>query len=177
MLGWPSKGGVTTETVLQSPKQKQLGWVATGAGVACAGYAAVSLGVSAGWILIVMGVFICASFALVMAVGRNALRLGAEGFTVVSLLRSVRYRWEDVVSFAVVKQPMFGTEAVVFELTPAARSRNPTEARVEHAASGHDGGLPETYGLTARELCELLANHQVQSLGGTIERQEWASQE
>lgn len=166
---------MTTETVLQSPKQKQLGWIAMGAGVACAGYAATLLGVSAGWILVGMGAFISTGFALVMAAGRNALRLDAQGFAVVSLLRCVRYRWEDVVVFAVVKQPVFGVEAVVFELTPAARSRNPTEARVEHAASGHDGGLPETYGLSARALCELLASRQVQSLGGTIERQERAS--
>jgi Bacterial PH domain len=167
---------VTAETVLRSPKQKQLGWVAIGLGIACAGYAVVWLGVSAGWILVGMGVFISVAFSAVIAVGRNALRLDAEGFTVVSLLRSVRYRWEDVLSFAVVRQPIFGIEAVVFELTPAAQSRNPIEARVEQAASGSDGGLPETYGMTALALCELLASHQVQSLGGTIEREEWASQ-
>ena len=166
---------MTTERVLPSSKQTQLAWIAIGAGVACAGYAATLLRAPAGWILVAMGAFISTGFALVMAAGRNALRLDAEGFAVVSLLRCVRYRWEDVVSFAVVKQPLFGVEAVVFELTPAARSRNPTEARVERAASGYDGALSETYGLSARALCELLASRQVQSLGGTIERQEWAS--
>ena len=167
---------MTAETILRGPKEQQQGWVAVGVGIACAGYAAVSLGVSPGWILVVMGVFNSVGFSIVMAVGRNALRLDAEGFTVVSLLRSVRYRWEDVLSFAVVRQPIFGIEAVVFELTPAARRRNPVEARFENAASGSDGGLPETYGMTAVALCELLASRQVQSLGGTIERQEWASQ-
>jgi hypothetical protein len=166
---------VTAEIVLRTPKSKQFAWAGIGSAVAAAGYGAVSLGSSAGWFLVFMGAFTAVGSAVILVAGRNALRLDAEGFSVDSLLRSVRYRWEDIVSFGVVSNPIFGVEAVVFELTPGARSRNPIEARLAQAVSAYEGGLPETYGLTARELCELLAARQATSLGGTTERQEWAS--
>lgn len=81
------------------------------------------------------------------------LRLHADGFTVRTLYREATYRWEDVDPFGVVA--IRHNRMVGFNYVPhfdrAKRLR-----RAVAALAGFEGALPDTYGLKAEELADLM---------------------
>lgn len=119
-----------------------------------------------GWAFVAAGLFITAVAAGIVATGRHYLVMDEFGIRVVGLARTVRYEWSEFAAFAVAPVPLLGTTSVVFELTPEARASRSRMVGFERLASGHDAGLPDTYGMTAEDLCELLAAEQRRHLGG-----------
>lgn len=83
----------------------------------------------------------------------SLLRLDHEGFTFVALFRATRVPW------AAVESIHAGTvgfnRSVLFDLVAEARKPSVT-GRVAVAISGHHGALPETYGMTAKALAEMM---------------------
>ena len=87
------------------------------------------------------------------------LRLHADGFTVRTLYREATYRWEDVDTFGVMVVRLH--KMVGFNYAPhfdrAKRLR-----RAVAAVAGFEGALPDTYGMKAEELANLMNEYKYQ---------------
>jgi hypothetical protein len=92
-------------------------------------------------------------FAIQFHPGAAYLRLAPEGFTFCSLFRSHTVRWTDVCEFGAVT--IGGNRMVAWnfapEYTPPGRVR-----RISKSLYGYEAALPDTYGLKAQELAELM---------------------
>ncbi|MGD1066879.1 MAG: hypothetical protein ABR975_08695 [Vulcanimicrobiaceae bacterium] len=94
-----------------------------------------------------------ATAALLIIPRFTTLRLDAEGITQRAFARTHFFAWHDVMNVGI--EPMRGHPFVTFTLVPDARSPRTDAARAMGINS--DGGLdPSAYGLTARELLELI---------------------
>jgi hypothetical protein len=93
--------------------------------------------------------------AVFLALPNSAyLELTAEGFRVKNLFRATLYRWGDVTgAFAAIDSGLRGLVCFNFRpdfpLPPRAR-------KLAHKLAGYDGALPNTYGMSARDLAALL---------------------
>lgn len=106
-----------------------------------------------GWF--VLGFFgLCAlAFAVQMLPGASRLRLDRDGFTVTSLFRSSTVRWSEVSRFFVAQ---VGGRAMVCWDYAGAVPRSTASRRLSRTLAGVEAGLPDTYGLNAEALAELL---------------------
>jgi hypothetical protein len=97
-----------------------------------------------------LGVIVC---VLQFLPRSSFLRLGPEGFTIRALYRERTYRWEDVDTFGVTQVSF--NKMVGFNFAPhfdrAARLR-----RVNKAIAFFEGALPDTYGMKAEDLADLM---------------------
>lgn len=95
---------------------------------------------------------LCAGVALVVLVpGSMYLDLRRDGFETSHLFRRRRYAWSEVGRFTavdVVSRPM-----VVFDRLGAAPSRL---GKLNAAVAGANDALPDTYGMDASELADLM---------------------
>jgi len=104
------------------------------------------------------------SFAMLLP-GRNYLLLGRDGFTVKTLWGSKSFRWGEVEHFGTLS--VKGTTHVTYALSSEGRLRY-TESwfrKLNRAVSGGDDNLPDTYGLSAEELAELMNQWKKRSTG------------
>jgi hypothetical protein len=106
-----------------------------------------------GW----LGFAFFALAAVVIAVnlvpGASYLRLEPSGFLVCSLFRADRlWGWDEVTGFRVYDLPG-GTRQVGFDFAPGAE---PAGSRLASRLAGVQGALPNTYGLKAEELADLM---------------------
>ncbi len=84
----------------------------------------------------------------------SRLLIDADGFTVVQGFRPHRTAWTDVERFAAYElMTVIGPRFVYYNYVP---SRRPAGAALNRAVSDFDAGLPDTYGLPARDLAMLL---------------------
>jgi hypothetical protein len=88
--------------------------------------------------------------------GRVYLLLMPNGFAVRTLLKSRELRWEEVEEFRALS--FKGTTMVVFTLSPQGKLRY-TESglrKLNKAVTGGDDSLPDTYGMSAEALADLM---------------------
>jgi hypothetical protein len=139
--------------VLRPSKRKELALLAVSLGFAVLGAFAAASGEAIGWAALVF-FGLCAVVAVVTLLpGASYLRLEPEGFVMCSLYRADRLRrWDEVTGFHVYSTP--GGAQVGFDFSPGAR---PPGSGLARGLAGVDGGLPNTYGLKAEELAELLS--------------------
>lgn len=94
----------------------------------------------------------------------NYLSLDRDGFEYASLGRKHRFNWADVSDFAVftIRQGLFVTnKMVVFNSKSIDQKRM---ARLSRLFSGRSGGLPDTYGMKAEALVDLMRRYQSNAL-------------
>lgn len=106
-----------------------------------------------GWFAAVffgLGVIVSAA-ALVP--GSAYLRLTPDGFTVCSLFRSCTCRWNDVERFQVARRGWNRTVAFNFVADFDGHS---TGREIAARLAGHEGALPDTYGMSCGDLAALL---------------------
>ncbi|MEM6687019.1 MAG: STM3941 family protein [Bacteroidota bacterium] len=117
----------------------------------------IAAGDTIGWL--VSGFFgICLVVAIVgMFPKANYLKLHKSGFELCSLFRKTKYQWEDVHMFKVKK--MYVNTMVMFNFSEQFQ-QHITMRKVNTKLSGSEGALPDTYGLTAKELASLLNTYQ-----------------
>jgi hypothetical protein len=93
------------------------------------------------------------------------LTISEDGFECSVLFRKSRYRWSDISKFGTYTLRQKGLPVGTFvgldfsaeyQLSPKARA-------VSKAMVGFEGGLPDTYGLRADELAQLLASYHLES--------------
>jgi hypothetical protein len=138
--------------VLRPSKGRELGLLAVSLGFVVLGGFAAASGEAIGWAgLVFFG--LCAVVAIVTLLpGAAYLRLEREGFVMCSLYRADRVRrWDEVTAFHVYSTP--GGAQVGFDFAAGAE---PPGSGIARTLAGVDGGLPNTYGLKAEELAELL---------------------
>lgn len=88
--------------------------------------------------------------------GSSYLRLDNEGFTTCSLFRTHTFRWFDVERFDVAR--ISTNKMVVFDFSDTYRKQE-VGRRVATAVTGHEGALPESYGMSQEELAKLLNDY------------------
>ena len=105
------------------------------------------------------GWFVALFFGACLAVGllnfvpgSAYLRLTKDGFRARSLWRRFEYRWSDVEDFRVFN--VSGNALVVFNVTSPTK-RSLVESLSKNLSGGH-AGLPDTYGLKAQALADLM---------------------
>jgi hypothetical protein len=85
--------------------------------------------------------------------GASSLRLDEHGFEAVSHFRKQQYRWSEVADFGTWT---FVNSMVVFK---AAKSRLGIVGKMNAAlAGGRNGALPDTYGMAANDLAQLMTS-------------------
>lgn len=82
----------------------------------------------------------------------GTLTLDREGFVVKGLRRGRFVRWSELAGFSVGMPARF-TKMVYYDYR---HDERPKLAAVGRSLSGHDAGLPDTYGLKAEELAAVM---------------------
>lgn len=97
-------------------------------------------------------------FLIGVAAGENYLRLTPAGFEVRTFFRSHFYRWQDVLGFGVARLHIhrYVTIFMMPEYIETLRGREASAAM-----TGVEGMLPDTYGMRAEDLAELLEQWRV----------------
>jgi len=150
----------TTQSRILRPKRlRTLGWLAL-----CAGFAAVGVWMvlsenALGWFVVVIFGIGMLVFAVLLLPNSAYLRIGPDGFTVCSLFRAHSYTWSDVGPFTVGR--IGGNRMVVFDFSEHYR-RVPRARKVALAIAGHEGALPDSYGMPLEALAELLNEYREQ---------------
>jgi len=134
---------------------KWLGLFAGSSVVAAVGTAMVRGGEPLGWLALAFG-GVCAVFLIVLLLpGAAFLRLDQDGFTWCSLYRKKTYLWSDINVFGVWTEPQSRTELVGFDFADSYEG-SLTMREVNKELTGFEASLPDSYGLTAFELAELM---------------------
>ncbi|MBO9514267.1 MAG: hypothetical protein J7549_09130 [Variovorax sp.] len=107
----------------------------------------------AGWLGIVFFGFCALVFAAYLVPGGNHLRLGAEGFTVRSLFRDWHVAWPDTSEFFVAR--ISGNKSVCWNYS-STYSKYTRSRIIARGLTGAEASLPDTYGLSADDLAQLL---------------------
>jgi hypothetical protein len=81
------------------------------------------------------------------------LRLHRDGFTQVIMFRSSTFLWQDIREFSVGRVGL--NKMVMLDFAPSWHESSKLKT-VARSMSGHEGALPDTYGLSAEELVALL---------------------
>jgi len=99
--------------------------------------------------------------------GSSFLSVDKTGFTFSSGFRPTTIPWSDVDAFYVVKVHNAGIKAgsfVGFNFDPAC-PRAKIGRRIAKFISQCEGALPDTYGMKAEALCELMNRYRIQAKG------------
>jgi len=92
-------------------------------------------------------------FVIKLLPNSSYLRVTQEGFTVCSLFRCHTVQWADTSEFGIVD---LGVKKMVAWNSHTAAEKLPPLFKASQAISGYRCALPETYGLSAEELRDLL---------------------
>lgn len=84
---------------------------------------------------------------------RSQLSLDREGFTCQTIFRSFRRNWKDCSPFAPVS---IGLNRFAGFSTATDEAKHPGLASMNRGLIGASGMLPDRYGMSARDLCDLL---------------------
>lgn len=106
---------------------------------------------------------VCALIAtpLMLGVGAN-LRLDREGFACRTLFRTFRREWRECSSFYPVTT---GMRKFVGFSTPQDEAAHPGMAAFNRSVVGATGMLPDTFGLSAEDLSDLMNRFRARALG------------
>ena len=96
-----------------------------------------------------------------MLPGAGGLKLDREGFEFISLYRGSRVRWQDATGFDAVRIPPSRQIMVVFD---DATAKKKALGKLSVAIAGHNSGLPDTYGLDAKDLAALMTQWRERAL-------------
>ena len=86
--------------------------------------------------------------------GAGKLKLDRDGFEITNLFRHQSLRWQDTTGFEAAIIPPSSLEMVVFD---DANAKGKTLASLSLGLVGHNAGLPDTFGLQAKDLASLMA--------------------
>lgn len=99
-------------------------------------------------------------FLIQLLPGSAYLTVDKEGFEFCSLFRKHRLKWSDIAEFGTYtlrQQGLAVSTMVGFNFAPEYARASKARA-FSRALAGFEGGLPDTYGLPAGELAEILSD-------------------
>ena len=146
---------------LHSSRRRTLALLMMSALFAAAGAAMITAEAPFGWLALGFGVLGVAVLGFIL-VRPNRLELSAEGFTTVTLGRRWTVAWKDCGEFRTWKDPFYlgSPSLVVFDCrAPVAGGR--ALAVAAEALTTANASLPETYGMAASDLTDLLNQYRV----------------
>jgi hypothetical protein len=114
-----------------------------------------------GWYVLVFFGLTALVAAVAMLPGAGVLALDREGFEVTSLFRRHRIRWRDTTDFAAVRIPPARQSMVAYNDLKQSGSRL---AKMNVAIVGRTAAIPDTYGLSADALAQLMAQWRERAL-------------
>jgi hypothetical protein len=146
--------------------RSRLTWFLTaiGSGLFVAvGFWMVAVGGPIGWPILVFFTSCMIISAVMLLPGAGALKLDGDGFQITSLFRRHHACWQDVSEFETMAPPPphnLQRFVVYDDLNQAGRMM----AKLSVAVAGRNAGLPDTYGLWARDLALLMTRWREQAL-------------
>jgi hypothetical protein len=117
-------------------------------------------GDNVGWLTILFFGICAIISALQLVPGANWLCLDNDGFTIRNLYRVHRYLWKDIQEFGTININL--NKMVAFNFV-SDFDRSKVGRRVSRSLSGFEGALPNTYGLKAEELIQLMKKYKYNS--------------
>jgi hypothetical protein len=120
-----------------------------------------------GWLVLIffgLGTVIAAA---AMLPGAGALVLDREGFEVTNLFRHHRTSWQDATGFQAARIPPARQKLVSYDdVTQSTKSL----AKINVGIVGRNAALPDTYGLSADDLAQLMAQWRERALARGFQR-------
>ncbi|HEY1303493.1 MAG TPA: hypothetical protein VGF24_08100 [Vicinamibacterales bacterium] len=95
-------------------------------------------------------------FVVTILPGATHLRLHADGFEMRTLFKTSHCRWSDIGEIGVTS--VYMNRMVAFNFAEPYRSQHGAVV-VSRALTGWDGALPDTYGMSARDLAALMTTY------------------
>jgi hypothetical protein len=131
------------------------------AGFTAIGVWMVASGNTTGWFPLAFFGLCAVAAVIAMLPGAGGLKLDRDGFAITNLFRSHSYRWQETSGFAVAR--VSGNKMVVFDDVNAAGH---AIASMNVGLVGRNAALPDTYGLGADTLAELLTFWRARAVTG-----------
>jgi hypothetical protein len=138
-----------------------------GALFAAGGGGMINGGKGSGWFVLIFFALVAIVAAAAMLPGAGGLTLDRDGFEVTNLFRSYRARWQDTTGFTAVRIHSAHQKMVVYD---DAKQSGRSLAQLNVAIAGRGAGLPDTYGLSADDLAQLMAQWRERALGRNVPR-------
>jgi hypothetical protein len=124
-------------------------------------------GASGGWFVLIFFGLGAPVAAAAMLPGAGGLTLDRDGFDITSLFRGHRTRWRDAAGFEAARFPPAHQKMVVYDdVTQGTKSI----AKLNVGLVGRNSGLPDTYGHSADNLAQLMAQWRERALRETGSR-------
>jgi len=152
------KLNTNNELLLKPSKTKQLRLLISSLVFVAVGVWMIGCHKAGGWFVLFFFALCVLIFVIKLLPGSTFLRLTIDGFEVRVLFRSTFYRWGDVQDFQVVVQYKHGIPirtSVGFNFADTYTHAVKARALVK-ALIGCEGQLPDTYGMEAQKLTELM---------------------
>jgi hypothetical protein len=92
-------------------------------------------------------------FAVNLLPGSSYLKVSPDGITYSTLYKCRHYAWEDIDKFGVMAVGMNRTVGMSFSSRYSGLERT---RKAVATVSGYEGSLPDTYGMKAKELADML---------------------
>ncbi len=140
------------ELVLRPKRLRYLLYLALGMAFTVIGGFMIAERLWHGWLVAVCFGSASLVFSSLLLPGAAFLRLGEEGFTMCSLYRRHSFKWTEVSPF--VPGHVGGQAMVLFDLLDP--SRRPHLRALSRGLFGAEAGLPDTYGMSAPALADLM---------------------
>lgn len=106
---------------------------------------------------------LCALIALPLSIGVGSkLELNLEGFACTSLFKTFRRRWADCSEFTPVR---IGPNMMIGFSSRQDEENHPRGAALARGLTGTSGALPDTYGVSADELADVMNRFRARALG------------
>jgi hypothetical protein len=114
----------------------------------------------AAWLTIVFFGLGAAVFGANLLPGSSYLKLTSEGFEQRVLFRTHSEAWKNIQRFEAYRNPTSSSRLVglFYEPDYASTARGVAGRKISRSMVGVDGALPDTYGMSADELAELMNN-------------------
>lgn len=130
-------------------------------GFAIIGYWLLQRGDEVGWLCLVFFGLGAIVISIQIVPGASWLALDDTGFTVCSLFRTHRYLWTDIKEFGIIR--VHHNKMVAFNFVPGI-DKSKIGRKVSHTLTSYEGALPDTYGLKAEELAEMMLGYKQKKL-------------
>ncbi len=140
------------ELVLRPRRWRYLVYLAVGLAFTVIGGFMIAEGLWHGWLVAVCFGSASLIFSSLLLPGAAFLRLGEKGFTMCSLYRRHSFKWTEVGPF--VPGRVGGQAMVLFDLLDP--GRRPRLRALSRGLFGAEAGLPDTYGMSAAALADLM---------------------
>ena len=140
--------------VLRPRRSKQIAYLILSAAFAAGGAWMVTSGDSRGWFVAAFFTLCTLVFTVFLLPGSAYLELGPDGITVCTFFRRDSWRWSDVASFGIAR--IGSTARMVVIKFSSAYPRARRARRFAELLTGHEGALPDSYGLSVEDLVALL---------------------